>query len=67
MAIDETYTYTQAKNVFDTLDLFETALIKVKNVPIFRKHLSEMIKRKESEKRFTTTLNKNQLEVIRIK
>jgi len=73
MSRDETYTYQQAKHVFNSLDLFKTINITIdntntKSMRIFRKHLSEMIKRKQSEKRFTTTsLNKNQIEVIRIK
>ena len=71
MSTDQTYTYQQAKHVFTTLDLFKTINIKVDSsdyTKIFRKHLSEMIKRKQSDKRFTTTsLNENQIEVIRIK
>ena len=68
MATNETYTYQQAKQVFCDLDLFESITLNVQSVSIFRKHLSEMIKRKASDKKFSSSLlDKNQLEVIRIK
>lgn len=68
MANNTTNTYGQAKDIFNSSDLFKTNIIEVKNASIFRKHLSEMIKRQRSDKKFTSTLlDKNQLEVIRIK
>lgn len=68
MASNITNTYQQAKEIFNSISLFDTTIIKVKNASIFRKHLSEMIKRQKSDKKFTSTLlDKNQLEVIRIK
>ena len=69
MATNQTYTYEQAKGVFESAPLKEDIIIKVDklNVHIFRKHLSELIKRKQSPKRFTSRLLKNnQLKVIRI-
>ena len=69
MAQDETITYTQAKHVFNNAELKKDIVLQIDkiNVPVFRKHLSEMIKRKESGKRFASRLlNNNQLKVIRI-
>lgn len=61
-------TYQQAKDIFNSIDLFGSAIIEVKNVAVFRKYLSEMIKRQQSDKKFTSILlNKTQIEVIRIK
>ena len=70
MANNETHTYSLAKDIFNNAALKEDILLSIEaaNVSIFRKHLSEMIKRKESNKRFTTrfVLNKNKLKIIRI-
>jgi len=68
MSTNITNTYRQAKDIFNNADLFNTIIIEAKSIAIFRKHLSEMIKRQHSDKRFTSTLlDNNKLEVIRIK
>lgn len=69
MARDETYTYQQAKHIFNDAELKADVIITLDHLhaAIFRKHLSEMIKRKQSTKRFTSRLlNNNQIKVIRI-
>ena len=69
MGTDSTGTYSQAKQIFDSLDHLEYTTIKIDSsiVPIFRKHLVEMQRRKGSAKRFATRiLNKNQLKITRI-
>lgn len=69
MAADQTATYQQAKYAFNSIGLNdnEVLYIDADNYKIFRKHLSEMIKRKESSKRFASrSLNKNQIKVFRI-
>ncbi len=69
MSTDQTYTYQQAKHVFNTAQLKQDIILDIEqnNVATFRKHLSEMIKRKESYKRFASRLlNNNQIKVIRI-
>lgn len=69
MAEDITGTYKQAKEVFNTLSLKQDVIINIDAdyIKIFRKHLSELIRRKHSAIRFTTRkLNKKQLRVIRI-
>ena len=69
MATDLTGTYQQAKEVFSDAVLKRDLIIDIDagNVRIFRKHLSELIKRNESNKRFTSRLlENNQLKVIRI-
>ena len=60
--------YQAAKKVFNDHVLFHYEIIKVNNVANFRKYLSEMILRQKSDKRFTTNvLDKNTIEVVRIK
>jgi len=69
MATNQTYTYQQAKDVLNSAILKEDIVLNIdsKHVNIFRKHLSELIKRQQSSKRFTSRLLKNnQLKVIRI-
>ena len=69
MAMDKTYTYQQAKHVFNNAVLKDKIILDIEqdNFKIFRKHLSEMIKRKESTKRFSSRLlNNNQIKVYRI-
>jgi len=69
MSKDETFTYQQAKYIFNTAELKQDIVLDIdcNNVATFRKHLSEMIKRKESAKRFASRLlNNNQIKVIRI-
>jgi hypothetical protein len=66
---NETSTYKKAKEIFNTAELKKDLVLDIEaiNVPIFRKHLSEMIKRQDSPKRFVSRLlNKNQIKVIRI-
>lgn len=71
MAQNITNTYQIAKDVFDTLGLKEDMLVHIpsESVSIFRKHLSEMIKRKQSSNKYATRLvgsRGNSLKVIRI-
>lgn len=69
MAANETGTYQQAKEVLNSAILKDDIVINIpaNDVKIFRKHLSELIKRQQSGKRFTSRLlNNNQLKVIRI-
>ena len=69
MATDTTGTYQQAKYVLNSAILKDDIILNIPadDVKIFRKHLSELIKRQQSGKRFTSRLlNKNQLKVIRI-
>ena len=68
MAQDKTQTYQLAKNVFVTLGLKEDTLLDIKreDVRIFRKHLSEMIKRQQSNNKYATRLVSNKVKVIRI-
>lgn len=70
MASNITNTYDKAKELFNYAELKQDCFIDVHpdNVATLRKHLSEMIKRKESGKRFTSRLlDNNQLLVVRIK
>jgi hypothetical protein len=68
MANNISNTYEQAKNIFEQLGLKEDTVINVSgsNVRIFRKHLSEMIKRKKSDCRYATRKIGESLKVIRI-
>ena len=69
MAKDETYTYSQAKHIFNNAELKADIIIDMQHsyAATFRKHLSEMIKRQQSGKRFTSRLlNNNRIKVIRI-
>lgn len=68
MANNITNTYELAKKVFECLSLKEDTVINVSgsNVRIFRKHLSEMIKRKKSNCRFATRRIGDDLKIIRI-
>jgi hypothetical protein len=51
-----TDTYSQAKQVFDTLGVKEEIVLPIQrdNIRLFRKHLSEMIKRRQSTNRYAT-------------
>lgn len=68
MSQNKTNTYQLAKEVFDTLGLKEDSLLDVSsdNLRIFRKHLSEMIKRKESTNKYATRVFGKKVIVIRI-
>lgn len=68
MAQDKTNTYQYAKEIFNTLALKEDTTINVNpaDIRIFRKHLSEMIKRQQSGNKYATRLEGNRLKVIRI-
>jgi len=67
MANDTTGTYQQAKDVFNTLLLHDVATITVNNKATFRKHLVEMQKRQQSNKRFATrNIDKNKVKITRI-
>ena len=68
MANNATNTYQQAKHIFETLGLKEdvTLDVPIENVSIFRKHLSEMIKRKKSSNKYATRALENTVKIIRI-
>lgn len=69
MAINTTNTYQLAKTVFETLALKEDMYIELehKDLPTFRKHLSEMIKRKKSCSKFASRyLHDGRVKIIRI-
>jgi len=67
MANDITGTYQQAKDIFNTLALHDVATITTTDKAIFRKHLVEMQKRKQSNKRFATRNNgNNSVKITRI-
>ena len=68
MAQNTTNTYQIAKLVFDTLGLKEDMIldIDVEKLPIFRKHLSEMIKRQQSSFKYATRIIGNKVKVFRI-
>lgn len=68
MATNTTNTYQIAKIVFDTLGLKDDVFVDIpqKNLPIFRKHLSEMIKRKNSSSKYATRIIGKKVKVIRI-
>lgn len=68
MAQNITNTYQIAKLVFDTLGHKEDMIldIQAENLPLFRKHLSEMIKRQNSSFKYATRLIGNKVKVFRI-
>jgi hypothetical protein len=68
MAKNQTNTYEAAKNTFETLGFREDAILPLfqPNVRIFRKHLSEMIRRQKSGKKFASRIVSEGLKVIRI-
>ncbi len=67
MANDITGTYQQAKDIFNGLSLHDIATIEVSNKATFRKHLVEMQKRQQSNKRFATrNIDKNSIKITRI-
>ncbi len=72
MSIDLTGTYSQAKYVFNSLELHGYTIIDIDKPhwKIFRKHLVEMQKRHDSPVRFATRslskVNETQLKVTRI-
>jgi hypothetical protein len=59
-----TDTYSQAKQVFDTLGVKEEIVLPIQrdNIRLFRKHLSEMIKRRQSTNRYATRVVKDDSE-----
>lgn len=68
MAYDKSNTYQLAKNVFNTLGLKEDLNLSIpkNDVKLFRKHLSEMIKRQESGNRYATRSTGDLVKVVRI-
>ena len=68
MAQNLTNTYQIAKMVFDTLGHKEDMILDIDEVklPIFRKHLSEMIKRQQSSFKYATRIIGNKVKVFRI-
>jgi hypothetical protein len=68
MAHNKTETYQKAKNVFTTLGLKEDVYLDIRqdDIKIFRKHLSEMIKRQQSANKYATRLINDRVKVIRI-
>jgi DNA primase catalytic subunit len=68
MATDKTQTYGKAKMVFTTLGLKEDLFIDmdVDDLPTFRKHLSEMIKRQKSNNLYATRISGKGIKVVRI-
>lgn len=61
---DSTQTYSQAKQVFDTLGIKEEVVLPIQRdaIKLFRKHLSEMIKRRQSTNRYATRVVKDDSE-----
>ena len=68
MSNNTTNTYSIAKHIFETLGLKEdtTAPVHPDNLKVFRKHLSEMIKRQKSNNKYATRLVGDRVMVIRI-
>lgn len=68
MAQDTTNTYQQAKTIFNSLGLKEDTFLDIDeiNVKLFRKHLSEMIKRQGSSNRYATRYVGEKVKVVRI-
>lgn len=68
MATDKTQTYGKAKMVFTTLGLKEDTIIDIdaEDLPTFRKHLSEMIKRQKSNNQYATRTTGKGIKVVRI-
>lgn len=68
MAKNQTNTYEMAKQVFDTLGFREDIVLPLfmPNARIFRKHLSEMVRRQKSSKKFASRLVAEGLKVVRI-
>ena len=68
MAQDISNTYQQAKTIFNTLGLKEDILLAIEesNIKLFRKHLSEMIKRQQSGNRYATRLIGDKVKIVRI-
>ena len=68
MAHNETNTYQYAKQVFTTLALNDKVTLPIPedNLKIFRKHLSEMIKRKHSSNLYASRMMGDGLMVVRI-
>jgi len=67
---DETGLYSQAKEVFYSLAVMKDTFIQVndeREAKIFRKHLLELVKRKQVNYRYATRLLNSKLRVIRIK
>lgn len=68
MAQDITNTYGIAKQVFTTLGLKEDTFVSVpkEHIKVFRKHLSEIIKRQKSNNRYASRYVDNGVKIIRI-
>lgn len=70
MAYNTTNTYQYAKQIFETLGVKEDIVINisVEYKAIFRKHLSEIVRRQQSANRYTTRqISENSMMVVRIK
>lgn len=68
MAYNKTNTYQLAKKVFESLGLKEDVVLEIdeKDLPIFRKHLSEMIKRQQSSFRYASRKIGDKTRIFRI-
>lgn len=69
MAHNQTNTYQVAKTIFQTLGLKEDTYIQIpkEDIKLFRKHLSEMIKRQQSSNKYATRdAGSSGVKVIRI-
>lgn len=68
MAHDKTNTYQQAKIVYESLALKDDIFIHIPedHIKLFRKHLSEMIKRQKSNYRYASRYDSGKLKIIRI-
>ena len=56
--------YSQAKQIFDTLAIKEEIVLPIQrdSIKLFRKHLSEMIKRRQSTNRYASRVVKDDSE-----
>lgn len=69
MAHNQSNTYQSAKIIFQTLGLKEDTYISIpkEDIKLFRKHLSEMIKRQQSSNKYATRdAGASGIKVIRI-
>jgi hypothetical protein len=68
MSTDQTNTYQQAKQVFLTLGFREDTSVDIPehHLKIFRKHLSEMVKRQKSSNKYATRAENGKVFIVRI-
>ena len=68
MAQNHTNTYGDAKRIFESLEVNKNVAldIEIDHIKIFRKHLSELIKRKESSNRYATRVENGIVRVYRL-